>query len=256
MTSLPIVFTLCKKKALLGCSAYYQASAISTLDRPPIRSSFLKLLRKGPHIQFVAPHATVLMSQVPERVGDRRGLEQVLVLRVRPELPQQRHIDTAVDIHIRHMDSLRMKIARHHLLEPAHGEFRGREARRSRPRADARGCARNQNRSAAPREHTRHHLPRPQECTESVQPPGFLEHLWCGFHQPAHRPPSAVVDEDLDRSKLVVDELIGCGDLRFHGSIAPHGQRGPARRIYLGRDFFDYLSAPGEQRTFLPARER
>ena len=42
--------------------------------------SGLELLFEGPDIEFVGPGAAILMREVPERVGDRRRFEEILVL--------------------------------------------------------------------------------------------------------------------------------------------------------------------------------
>src|SRR5262249_60061904 len=87
---------------------------------PTLRS---ELLLEGPNVQLVRPCAAVLVREEPERVGDRRRLQQVLVLRLREKAPEQRHVDAAVDIDVADGDPLRMEIARQHLRQSAHGEL-------------------------------------------------------------------------------------------------------------------------------------
>src|SRR6266850_7794087 len=111
----------------------------------------LEFFLERPDVELVAPRALVLMSQIPERIGNRRRLEQVFVLRVREKFPEQRHVDSTVNIYICDVDALRMKIARHYFCEPSHRKLSWCECRRGRPWPDARGRAGDQNRTSAPR---------------------------------------------------------------------------------------------------------
>src|SRR5271168_3634319 len=124
-------------------------------------ASSLELFLEGSDIELVAPRAPILMRQVPERVGNRRRLEQVFVLGFGPELSEQWHIDTAIDVHICDMDALWMKVARHHFSETSHCKLGRRESRGGGPWPDTGGRASDQNRAAAARQHFRHDLPRP-----------------------------------------------------------------------------------------------
>src|SRR5208282_1646433 len=137
----------------------------------------LELLLERPDIEMVAPHAPILMREVPEGVGDCRRLEQVFVLCIGEEFPEQRHVDAAIYIHVRDVDSLWMKIARHHLAETSHRKLGRSERRRVWPRPDARGRAGDQNGAAAPRKHFRYDLSRPQKRAQGMQSPSLLEHL-------------------------------------------------------------------------------
>src|SRR5581483_6792848 len=55
-------------------------------------------LFERPHVELVRPRARVLMGEEPERVGDRRRLQQVFVRQLRQELAHDRHVDRAVDV--------------------------------------------------------------------------------------------------------------------------------------------------------------
>src|SRR5208282_2093624 len=126
---------------------------VKSCDMRSLDLACLELLSERPDVQLVAPGAAILMRKVPERIRDRRWLQQILVLYLRTELPEQRHVDTAIDVDVRDVDTLRMQIARHHLRKAAHRELGGRKAGRSRPRPNTRRRAGNQNRTAAARKH-------------------------------------------------------------------------------------------------------
>src|SRR5258708_29118163 len=100
------------------------------------RGRELELFLERSYVELVAPCALILMREVPERVGDRRRLEQVFVLCVREKFSEQGHVDSAVYVYICDVDPLRMEIARHHFRQPSHRKLGRRECRRGRPWPD------------------------------------------------------------------------------------------------------------------------
>src|SRR5439155_23453492 len=81
-------------------------------------------LLERPHVDLVRPRARLLVRDVPVRLGDRRRLEHVLLLQGGPELPDERHVDRAVDVDVGHVNALRSEVAGPHLREAAERELR------------------------------------------------------------------------------------------------------------------------------------
>ena len=75
-----------------------------------------------------------------------------------------------------------------------------------------------------------------------MQPPGLFENLRRRLHQPAHRPPAAVVDQNFDRPELAGDPPIRGRDLRLDGGVTLDRQRNAAGGLDLARD--DLRSRP------------
>src|SRR5262245_12575067 len=95
--------------------------SVSWARRPTSRHS--EFFFEGLDVQFVCPCAAILVRQIPERVCDCRRLQEVFILRCRSQLPQERHVDTAVDIDVSDVNTLRMKIPRHHLSQATYSEL-------------------------------------------------------------------------------------------------------------------------------------
>src|ERR1700730_17123025 len=203
----------------------------------------------------MTPRAAILMREVPEGVGDRRRFQEIFVLCIAKQFSEQRHVDAAIDIDVCDVDSLGMKIARHHLRKPRNRKLGRREGRGGRPRPHTRCCAGNQNRTAPALEHLRDYLSRPQKCPEGVEAPGLLEYLGRRLHQPADRAPPTIEDQNLDWAELAVNPLMcGC-DMRLDGRIALDRKCDATHRSNLVSSLFDNFTTACDQRNFIIGRE-
>src|SRR5215472_12732793 len=108
----------------------------------------LKFFSKWTHVEFVTPRAAVLMSEVPECVGNRRRFEEVLVPSFGPHFAQHRHVDSSIHVDIRDVDALRVEIARQHLAKPPKRELGRCEGRGVWPWANPGGRTGKQDRAA------------------------------------------------------------------------------------------------------------
>src|ERR1700730_4801975 len=203
----------------------------------------------------MTPRAAILMREVPEGVGDRRRFQEIFVLCIAKQFSEEGHVDAAIDIDVCDVDSLGMKIARHHLRKPTNRKLGRREGRGGRPRPHTRCCAGNQNRTAPALEHLRDYLSRPQKCPEGMEAPGLLEYLRRRLHQPAHWAPPTIEDQNLYRAELAVNLLMRGCDLRLDGRIALDRKCGAARGLDLIRDPSDDLAASGDKRHLVTSGE-
>src|SRR5213593_1131615 len=243
------------KSALLATSATRYPCANKRSTSGASARPILELLLERPHVELVAPGTRVLMGQEPEGVRDGRGLQEILVLGLRQELSDQGHVDGAVHVDVCDVDTLGMKVPRHDLRQPAHGELGGPERRRVRPRLDTGGRPGDEDRSLVARQHRRHDLARPKERAERMHAPGLLEDLGRGLHEHAEGAPAAVVDQHLRGAQLASDAFIRrrhlCGDRR----VALDRKRDAARGSDLGGEGAGDVTAPRHQRHAVPLRE-
>src|SRR5690349_3032085 len=96
-----------------------------------------ELLLERPDVEFLGPCARLLIGEVPERLGDRLRLEQVLVLEGGHPGPGVWDVDDAVDIDVGDVDSARAEIARQRLRESPHRELGWSKGDRFGPRLDS-----------------------------------------------------------------------------------------------------------------------
>src|SRR5579863_7879226 len=118
-----------------------------------------------PQFDLPAPNASWLLDQMPTAVGDRVRIEQRagLVGRFRITLAADR---TVYD-EVHDMDTLRLQLARHALLQPTQGKLAHRERGRLRISLHAGRGAGENDYAATQRQHAPHRLLRHQESGES-----------------------------------------------------------------------------------------
>src|SRR5216684_7243152 len=135
---------------------YTGAAAKLSGRQTSVRAS--EFFLEGTDVEFLRPRTRVLVREMPVGLGNRVRLEHVFVLDIGEALADEGRVDSAVDIDVGDMDSLRPQVARHHLRQPAHREFGGSKGGRRRERTDSRRRAGKDYRTLARREHRRNDL--------------------------------------------------------------------------------------------------
>src|SRR5206468_7704981 len=98
-------------------------------------------LAKWPELDVERPGRAVLMRDVPDFLGDRRGLDEELVRGVREHLPRPLEVDDRVDHHVCDVYALGPDLAGDRFREDPLCRFGRREAREAGLPADRRGVA-------------------------------------------------------------------------------------------------------------------
>src|SRR5216684_5852761 len=112
-----------------------------------------EFLLERTNLEFHRPGAAVLMGQMPVRLGDRIGLQQIFLLQLRQAFAPAWDVDAPIDVDPRDMNALGTEVARQRLREPAHRELGRAERERLGSRLHARRRARKEHYAAPARNH-------------------------------------------------------------------------------------------------------
>ena len=189
------------------------------------------------------------MCDVPHFLGDRRGLDEELVRRVREHPARPLEVDDGVDHHVRDVHALRPDLAGDRFREdPLRGLGR-RKAREGGLAAHRRGVAGGDDGALARVDHGRSEASREMQQRHRVHLEVSVQDLGIDVQEVSERAAHGVVDEDPGHAEIGADGPERPVELRLVGDVA----RVAARTLDLPLERGEPLAGPREHRDRIAA---
>src|SRR5437667_5852274 len=206
-------------------------------------------LAKRPELDVERPGGAVLMRDVPDLLGDRRGLDEEIVRGVWKHPPRPLEVDDRVDHHGGDVYALGPDLAGDRFREDPLRRFGRCKAREGSLPANRRGVAGGDDGTLSRRDHRRSEPSGKMQQRHRIDLEVSVEDLGIDLEEIPERATHGVVDQDCGRAEVGANRPEGPLERSLFGDVA----RIRARALDLPLERREPVAVPREHRDGVPA---